>query len=80
MAIFRRRYEVQDCPYCHVTHAMTVELALRHIGHGNAGLERAEVQCVCKFTGGGFLASLEVDVPAGSRLGRLRAVTFANGD
>lgn len=79
MAILRQRYEVPDCPYCHVSHAMTVELALRHVGQGNAGRERAEVQCVCKYTAGAFLASLEVDVPAGRRLGRLRAVTFANG-
>ncbi len=79
MSQVRKRYQVADCPYCHVSHAMTVELVLRNEGQGQASRQRAEVQSVCKYTGGGFLASLEVDVPAGRRLGRLRAVSFANG-
>ena len=79
MTHIRQRYQVADCPYCHVPHAMTVELAVRNVGAGPAIKERAEVQSVCKYTGGGFLASLEVDIPAGGRLGRLRAVSLANG-
>lgn len=79
MAKVRRRYKVAECPYCHISHAMTVELALRTEGTHGATRQRAEVTSVCKYTGGGFLASLEIDVPAGRRLGRLRAVTFANG-
>ncbi len=58
---------------------MTVEMAFRVDGSHGASRERAEVVSVCKYTGGNFLASLEVDVPAGRRLGRLRAVTLANG-
>jgi hypothetical protein len=79
MAQLRKRYQIADCPFCHVAHAMTVELVLRNEGQGHAFRERAEVQSVCKYTGGAFMASLEVDVPAGRRLGRVRAVSFANG-
>lgn len=70
---------MSECPFCGIAHAMTVELALRVEGSQGATRERKEVPSVCKYTGGSFLASLEVDVPAGRRLGRLRAVTLANG-
>jgi len=79
MATVRRRYRVVRCPYCNIEHAMTVELMLRRETGLRAHRERAQVVSICKYTGGDFLAAVEVDVPENSRFGRVRAVTLANG-
>lgn len=58
---------------------MTVEVALRRENDASPARELVQVHSVCKYTGGGFLAAVEIDVPAGRRFGRVRPVTFANG-
>ena len=58
---------------------MMIELAMRNVQGGLEYVRIEQVQCICKYTGFGFLASVRVCVPAGRMLRRLRAVTLANG-
>lgn len=80
MAMVRQGVRVDDCPYCHADHTMTIEIALRALAEGVATRARMQVVSVCKATGGHFLTAVEVPVPAGRVLRRARAVTMANGE
>ena len=79
MTTIHQRYEVESCPYCHVTHRLTVEIITRRVPGANGSHVRSQIVSVCKYTAGDFLLDVDVQVPPGTVLGRLRAVTLANG-
>lgn len=79
MTTTRQRYEVENCPYCNVTHRLTIEIITRRVPGAGASQIRSQVISICKYTAGDFLLDVDVRVPSGSVLGRLRAVTLANG-
>jgi hypothetical protein len=79
MATVQRTFIIEECPHCNLSHRITVEVTLRREAGATATHESAQILSVCKSTGGGFFAAVEIDIPAGKRFGRIRAVTFANG-
>jgi hypothetical protein len=74
-----RRFVIEECPYCLVPHTMTVEVAFRQQSGALPAREVTRVCSVCKYTGGGFTAAIEIEVPAGQKFGRIQPISFANG-
>lgn len=79
MTTTRQRYEVESCPYCNAPHWLTVEIVTRRAPGAGASHVRRQIVSVCHYTAGDFLLDVDVQVPTGSVLGRVRAVTFASG-